>query len=87
MINALLGIKRNMTSTYDSRGRRVGATLVEVTPNFVTQIKNTEKDGYNGIQLGFGTKKSVKKNPKSDTARKPVLKLQLGGLEKFEPMK
>jgi large subunit ribosomal protein L3 len=61
MINALLGIKRNMTSTYDSRGRRVGATLVEVSPNFVTQIKTSEKDGYNGIQLGFGTKKSVKK--------------------------
>ena len=50
-----------MTATYDSRGRRVGATLVEITPNMITQIKNTEKDGYNGIQLGYGTKKSVNK--------------------------
>jgi len=50
-----------MTATYDSRGRRVGATLVEITPNMVTQIKNTEKDGYNGVQLGYGTKKSVNK--------------------------
>lgn len=50
-----------MTSTYDSRGRRVGATILEISPNFVTQIKTTEKDGYNGVQLGFGTKKSVKK--------------------------
>ncbi len=62
MLNTLLGIKKNMTSTYDSRGRRVGATIVEINPNFVTQIKTSEgKDGYNGIQLGFGTKKSVKK--------------------------
>ncbi len=62
MINTLLGVKKNMTSTYDSRGRRVGATVLDVSPNFVTQIKTTEgKDGYNAIQLGTGTKKSVKK--------------------------
>ncbi|OGE15015.1 50S ribosomal protein L3 [Candidatus Daviesbacteria bacterium RIFCSPHIGHO2_12_FULL_37_11] len=62
MISTLLGIKKGMTSTYDSRGRRVGATVVEISPNFVTQIKTTEsKDGYSAIQLGFGTKKSVKK--------------------------
>lgn len=51
-----------MTSTYDSRGRRVGATVVEIASNFVTQVKTSEgKDGYNAVQLGFGTKKSVKK--------------------------
>lgn len=62
MINALLGIKKNMTSTYDARGRRVGATVVQIEPNFVTQIKREkEKDGYNALQLGMGTKKSVKK--------------------------
>ena len=62
MINTLLGIKKNMTSTYDSRGRRVGATVVEIAPNAVTQVKSMDgKDGYNAIQLGFGTKKSVKK--------------------------
>ncbi|MBI4038297.1 50S ribosomal protein L3 [Candidatus Daviesbacteria bacterium] len=62
MINTLLGVKKSMTSTYDARGRRVGATVIEVTPNFVTQIKSMEgKDGYNAIQLGFGSKKSVRK--------------------------
>lgn len=62
MINTLLGIKKNMTSTYDSRGRRVGATAVEIKPNYVTQIKISDsKDGYNAVQLGFGTKKSVRK--------------------------
>lgn len=62
MINTLLGIKKNMTSTYDARGRRVGATVVEILPNLITQIKTSEgKDGYNAVQLGTGTKKSVKK--------------------------
>ena len=51
-----------MTSTYDSRGRRVGATVVEIQPNLVTQVKSKDgKDGYDGIQLGLGTKKSVRK--------------------------
>lgn len=62
MINTLLGIKKQMTSTYDSRGRRVGATVVEILPNLVTQTKTTDgKDGYNAIQLGYGTRKSVNK--------------------------
>lgn len=62
MINTLLGIKKEMTSTYDSRQRRVGATVVQISPNLVTQIKTTDsKDGYNAVQLGYGTKKSVRK--------------------------
>lgn len=55
MVNTLLGLKKEMTSTYDSRGRRVGATLVQITPNFVTQVNS------DSVQLGFGTKKSVRK--------------------------
>src|SRR3989344_9264496 len=55
MINSLLGIKKQMTATYDSRGRRVGATVVEIAPNYITQLNHAS------VQLGFGTKKSVKK--------------------------
>lgn len=66
MINTLLGIKKNMTSMYDSRQRRVGATVVEMTPNFVTQLNATS------VQLGFGTKKSVKK-PQIGHAKKAGL--------------
>lgn len=58
-----------MTSTYDARGRRVGATIIEVGPNFVTQIKSKDKDGYEATQLGFGVKKSVKK-PQIGQAKK-----------------
>ncbi len=73
MLNTLLGTKKGMTSTYDARGRRVGATVVQVTPNYVTQVKNSDtKDGYNSVQLGFGTKKSVKK-PQIGHAKKAGL--------------
>jgi large subunit ribosomal protein L3 len=61
MVTTLLGIKKTMTSTYDSRGRRVGATIVALQPNAVTQIKTAETDGYTSVQLGILTKKSVKK--------------------------
>lgn len=62
MINTLLGIKRNMTATYDARGRRVGATVVELQPNYITAVKTADsKDGYNSVQIGTGEKKSVKK--------------------------
>lgn len=62
MIGTLLGTKKQMVAAYDSRGRRVGATVVELGPNWVTQIKTSEsKDGYMAVQIGFGTRKSVKK--------------------------
>lgn len=77
MINTLLGIKKNMTSTYDSRGRRVGATVVQMSSNFVTQAKTTEgKDGYDAIQLGYGTKKSVKK-PQLGIGKKAAIELPI----------
>lgn len=73
MINSLLGIKKEMTATYDSRGRRVGATVVEMKPSVITQVKREEgKDGYNAIQMGYGTKKSVKK-PQIGHAKKAGL--------------
>lgn len=62
MINTLIGTKKGMTSTYDLSGKRVGATVVQVEPNYITQIKTSDgKDGYNALQLATGAKKSVKK--------------------------
>jgi large subunit ribosomal protein L3 len=61
MVNTLLAIKKNMTSVYDSKGRRVGATIVALQPNAVTQVKTVETDGYTSVQLGIQAKKSVKK--------------------------
>lgn len=50
-----------MISSYDARGRRVGATVIAVAPNIVTSLKQTDKDGYEGVLLGLGEKRQGKK--------------------------
>ena len=45
-----------MGQTYVS-GTRVPVTCITITPSVVTQVKTNEKDGYWGIQLGFGNKR------------------------------
>ncbi len=69
MLNTILGIKKDMTSGYDARGRRVAITRVLVTPNFITQVKTFEKDGYRAVQVGTSSKKSVK-NPQKGHFKK-----------------
>jgi large subunit ribosomal protein L3 len=84
MIGTLFGIKKNMTSTYDARGRRVGATIVEVSPHFVTQVKTEAgKDGYSAVQLGFGNKKNVKK-PQMGHMKKAGASQDLRWLKEFK---
>ena len=58
-----------MTSAYDTRGRRVAITRVAISPNFITQVKTVDKDGYNAVQIAMGSKKSVK-NPQKGHFKK-----------------
>lgn len=55
-MNTLIGQKEKMSHAY-IEGQRVPVTFVKTGPCIVTQIKNMDKDGYWGIQLGFGDKK------------------------------
>ncbi len=54
MTPALLGKKIGMTRVYDEKGSIVPVTVVQAGPCNVTQVKTTETDGYNAVQLGFG---------------------------------
>lgn len=56
MVKTILGSKGKMGQTYVS-GTRVPVTKISITPSVVTQVKTSEKDGYWGIQLGFGTRR------------------------------
>jgi len=53
MTPALLGKKIGMTRVYDKAGGIVPVTVVQAGPCAVTQVKTTESDGYNAVQLGF----------------------------------
>ncbi|MCS7088036.1 MAG: 50S ribosomal protein L3 [Thermoflexales bacterium] len=50
----LIGRKVGMTQLFDEQGNVTGVTVIEAGPNYVTQVKTVERDGYNAIQLGFG---------------------------------
>lgn len=50
----ILGRKRGMTQVFTEDGTHVGVTVVEAGPCVVTQVRTSEKDGYDAIQLGFG---------------------------------
>lgn len=56
-MSGIIGKKLGMTSVYDANGKNLACTVIEVSPNVVTQVKSTESDGYSAIQLGFGEKK------------------------------
>ena len=56
-MKGILGRKKGMTQVFTKSGKLIPVTVVEVEPNVVTQIKTTENDGYDAIQLGFETKR------------------------------
>jgi large subunit ribosomal protein L3 len=68
---AIIGRKVGMTQIFGEDGARVPLTVIEAGPCHVTQVKTTETDGYEAVQLGFGTGKP-----------KHLTKGQLGHLKK-----
>lgn len=54
-MKGILGRKVGMTQVFTKSGKLIPVTVIEVEPNIVTQIKTVEKDGYNAIQLGYGS--------------------------------
>ncbi|MBI4276638.1 50S ribosomal protein L3 [Candidatus Uhrbacteria bacterium] len=57
----LLGKKKYMTQHFLPTGAFVPVTVVEAGPCVVTQVKNTERDGYVAIQIGFGKRRHLSK--------------------------
>ena len=61
MANATIGLmgrKVGMTQMFKEDGESVAVTVLEAGPCTVLQVKTEDtKDGYNAIQLGFGSKK------------------------------
>ncbi len=59
----LIGKKIGMTSLFTEQGKYVACTVLEVGPCRVTQVRTTEKDGYDAFQVAFGEAKE-KNTPK-----------------------
>ena len=60
MAKFILGKKLNMTQKFMEDGTVIPVTSVKAGPCTITQIKG-DKDGYNAVQVGFDSKKKIKK--------------------------
>ena len=54
----LMGRKIGMTQIFDDNGTVVPVTVVDVSGNTIIRVKTEDgKDGYNALQVGFGSQK------------------------------
>jgi large subunit ribosomal protein L3 len=61
-MKTIVGKKIGMTQIFAENGDLVPVTVVEAAPNTVTQIKTTETDGYNAVQIGYQDLKESRAN-------------------------
>ena len=62
MKKGILGRKIGMTQVFAKNGKLTPVTVIAIEPNFVSQIKTTETDGYNAIQLAAFDKREKLSN-------------------------
>ena len=53
-VKGLLGTKLGMTQVWDANNKLVPVTVIEVSPNVVTQVRTDEVDGYAAVQIAYG---------------------------------
>ena len=56
-MSGIIGKKVGMTSIFDAEGRNIPCTVIEAGPCVVTQIRTSDVDGYEAVQLAFDEKK------------------------------
>lgn len=61
MAKFILGRKIRMTQKFLADGAMVPVTVVEAGPCTITQVKTTDKEGYQAAQVGFMVKRQVNK--------------------------
>ena len=54
----LVGRKAGMTRVFTEDGKSIPVTLIEATPNRITQIKTPETDGYSAVQVAVGARRA-----------------------------
>ena len=62
MAIGLVGRKVGMTRIFTEDGTSIPVTVIEATPNRVTQLRTEETDGYRALQVTAGTKKANRIN-------------------------
>lgn len=55
----IVGRKCGMSRVFTEDGQSIPVTLIEASPNRITQIKTVESDGYSAIQVAAGSKRAA----------------------------
>jgi large subunit ribosomal protein L3 len=58
MTIGIVGRKAGMTRVFTESGESIPVTVIEATPNRITQVKNVERDGYSAIQVTAGARRA-----------------------------
>jgi large subunit ribosomal protein L3 len=62
MTIGIVGRKAGMTRVFTEGGESIPVTVIECTPNRITQVKTVETDGYRAVQVTMGEKKPSRVN-------------------------
>ncbi|MEK7581781.1 MAG: 50S ribosomal protein L3 [Patescibacteria group bacterium] len=72
----IVGTKQNMTQFFAEDGEAFACTVIKIEPMTVTQIRDEKIDGYNAIQVGYGTQKKER-----------LTKAETGHLKEISPVR
>lgn len=68
----ILGKKLGMTTYFTEEGDVVTCTVVEAGPCVITQIKTKDKDGYEAVQVGYGSRRDKRVSKPQKTVFKKL---------------
>ncbi len=62
MTIGIVGRKSGMTRVFTEEGESIPVTVIEASPNRITQVKNLERDGYDALQVTVGERRASRVN-------------------------
>lgn len=81
----LVGRKVGMTRVFAEDGASVPVTVLDLSPNRVTQIKTEDLDGYHAVQVTFGERRASRVN-RAEAGHFAKAAVEAGrGLHEFTP--
>lgn len=83
-MKAILGKKLMMTRIFDEKGTEIPVTLISFEKNIVSQVKTSEKDGYQAVQIATAEKKKMNKPAVGHLSK---IKAKLGRLYEIKTAK
>jgi large subunit ribosomal protein L3 len=79
----IVGRKAGMSRFFTEDGQSIPVTLIEATPNRITQIKSVDSDGYSAVQVTVGVRRAALVN-KPEAGHLAKAKVEAGrGLWEF----